>query len=310
MQTAPEALTVPGPAAGQRLDQWLAAEVPRLSRSRWQELVREGHVTLNGAPAKTRAKLRAGDRIEYREPAPVAVETKPEEIPLRILYEDADLLVIDKPPGMVVHPAAGHWEGTAVNALLHHCGELSVIGGEHRPGIVHRLDKETSGCLLVAKNDLAHQDLARQFASREVRKIYLALAAGPFAKNSGIIEAPIGRHPVERKKMAVVTNGRARPAKTGWRVLQEIAVPSAPGGVGTVVECTLHTGRTHQIRVHLKHLGHPLLGDAVYGKRAGFERQMLHAWQLGFIHPRTGQPIACAAALPDDFQAAGVMAPA
>lgn len=302
-----QTLLVPSETAGARLDQWLAQQAPQLSRSRWQELVKQGAVTLNGHPSKANARLRAGDRVVYEEPAPVTpTETKPEAIPLTVLFEDADLLVIDKPAGMVVHPAAGNWQGTIVNALLHHCGELSVIGGEHRPGIVHRLDKETSGCLVVAKKDFAHQRLARQFAGRTVTKIYLALAAGAFTQKSGVVDAPIGRHPVERKKMAVLKEGRAREARTSFRVLQEVAAPEAPRGVGTVVECTLHTGRTHQIRVHLKHLGHPLLGDELYGKRAGFARQMLHAWRLGFTHPRSEKPIACTAPLPPDFVAAGI----
>jgi 23S rRNA pseudouridine1911/1915/1917 synthase len=262
-------------------------------------------VTVNGQAAKTNLKLRRGDEVEYREPAPVAAKaTLAEEIPLSILYEDADLLVIDKPAGMVVHPAAGTWQGTLVNALLHHCGTLSVIGGEHRPGIVHRLDRETSGCVVVAKNDQAHQSLTRQFATRTVRKIYLALAAGAFREQSGMIEAAIGRHPIERKKMAVLKEGRSRMARTAWRVIQEIGLPG--GTLGTLVECTLHTGRTHQIRVHLKHLGHPLLGDEVYGRRAGFARQMLHAWQLGFVHPRTGVEVNCTAPIPADFLASGI----
>lgn len=287
------------PESGSRLDQWLAAREPRLSRSRWQELIREGHVQVNGRATKPNAKLRADDRVDFQEPRPVATENaQPEEIPLAVLYEDADLVVIDKPAGMVVHPAAGHWAGTAVNALLHHCGELSVIGGEHRPGIVHRLDRETSGCLVVAKNDAAHQALAKQFASRTVRKVYLAIAAGPFRQTSGEIDAPIGRHPSDRKKMAVLEKGRA--ARTSWRVLQELSA-------GVLVECTLHSGRTHQIRVHLKHLGHPLLGDVVYGKRGGFARQMLHAWQLGFTHPRTGERVECVAPVPEDFLTAGVL---
>ncbi len=208
--------------------------------------------------------------------------------------------MIDKPAGRVVHPAAGNWQGTIVNALLNHCRELSGIGGIQRPGIVHRLDKETSGCLVAAKNDAAHQALARQFAGREVTKIYLALAAGKFSRTSGTIEAPIGRHPIQRKKMTVVKE-RGRAAKTEYRVL-------APCAGGTLVECTLHTGRTHQIRVHLKHLGHPVLGDEVYGRRAGFPRQMLHAWKLGFTHPRTGERMNFQAPVPPDFLAAGVPA--
>jgi 23S rRNA pseudouridine1911/1915/1917 synthase len=240
-----------------------------------------------------------GDAITLHEPPATPTETVAEDIALEVLYEDDDLIVINKPAGLVVHPAAGHWSGTLVNALLHHCHGLSGIGGEQRPGIVHRLDKETSGCLVAAKNDAAHQALARQFAGREVTKIYLALAAGKFPRLSGMIEAAIGRHPVQRKKMTVVPDGRGRPAKTGYRVLGEV-----PGG--SLVECTLHTGRTHQIRVHLKHLGHPVLGDEVYGKRAGFVRQMLHAWRLGFAHPRTGERVNFESPVPPDFVEAGV----
>lgn len=289
----------PGQAGG-RLDQFLAAQIPELSRSRLQVLIRDGHVTVNHAPAKPGAKLRIGDAVALVEPPPAPVETRAEEIALNVLFEDDDLIVINKPAGMVVHPAAGNWRGTVVNALLHHCPALSGIGGEQRPGIVHRLDKGTSGCLVAAKNDAAHHALGRQFAGREVAKIYLALASGRFARASGTIEARIGRHPVHRKKMAVAKE-RGREARTSYRVL------GACGG-GTLVECTLHTGRTHQIRVHLKHLGHPLLGDEVYGKRAGFSRQMLHAWKLGFDHPRTGQRMNFRAPLPPDFLAAGVPA--
>jgi 23S rRNA pseudouridine1911/1915/1917 synthase len=289
--------TVAPESAGERLDRFLASAVPALSRSRIQRLITEGHITRNGAATKASVRLRAGDHVVVAEPAPRATETRPEAIALAILHEDADLLVIDKAPGMVVHPAAGNWEGTLVNALLHHCRDLSGIGGERRPGIVHRLDKDTSGCLVVAKNDFAHERLAAQFAGRDVTKIYLALAAGKFARASGTIDAAIARHPVQRKKMTVVAGGRA--ARTSWRVLREI-------GAATLVECTLHTGRTHQIRVHLKHLGHPLLGDAVYGKRAGFPRQMLHAWKLGFTHPRTGAAMNFVSPIPHDFVEAGV----
>ncbi len=287
--------------AGARLDQFLAASVPALSRSRLQALIREGHVTLNGAIVKPNAKLRAADAVALAEPAPTPAATRPEAIALDVLFEDDDLIVLNKPAGMVVHPAAGNWDGTIVNALLHHCPALSGIGGTQRPGIVHRLDKETSGCLVAAKNDLAHQALARQFAGREVTKIYLALAAGIFALRSGTIDAPIGRHPVQRKKMTVVALDRGRHARTDYRVL-------APIAGGTLVECTLHTGRTHQIRVHLKHLGHPILGDEVYGKRAGFSRQMLHAWKLGFMHPRSGERMNFQAPIPPDFLSAGVPA--
>jgi 23S rRNA pseudouridine1911/1915/1917 synthase len=285
--------------AGTRLDQFLAGALSTLSRSRIQDLIREGHVTLNGGPAKPNARLKAGDAVTLAEPAAVPIDTAPEEIALEVLFEDKDLIVVNKPAGLVVHPAAGNWGGTLVNALLHHCQSLSGIGGEQRPGIVHRLDKETSGCLVAAKNDLAHQGLTRQFAGREVTKIYLALATGHFERQSGEIDAPIGRHPVQRKKMTVVKPGSGRAARTSYRVLREI-------GAATLVECTLHTGRTHQIRVHLQHLRHPLLGDEVYGRRAGFSRQMLHAWKLGFAHPRTAAAVQFTAPLPEDFLAAGV----
>ena len=285
--------------AGVRLDQFLAARVPALSRSRLQQLVKEGSVLVNGRTAKASTKLRAGDHVALAEPPPVATHTKAEDIALDILFEDEDLIVLNKPAGLVVHPAAGHSTGTLVNALLHHCHALSGIGGEQRPGIVHRLDKETSGCLVAAKNDVAHHALARQFAGSEVNKIYLALAAGKFRQASGMIEGAIGRHPIHRKKMTVLGGGRGRAARTDYRVLREIAGNS-------LVECTLHTGRTHQIRVHLKHLGHPVLGDEVYGHRAGFPRQMLHAWKLGFTHPRTGERLHFVAPIPQDFMDAGV----
>ena len=285
--------------AGERLDRFLAAQVPALSRARLQTLIASGDVKLNGRATKASTRLRAGDAIALTEPPPRESTTRAEAIPLAVLYEDADLIVLDKPAGMVVHPAAGNWEGTVVNALLHWCGPLSSIGGEQRPGIVHRLDKDTSGCLVAAKNDAAHRSLAAQFAGREVVKIYLALAAGKFPLRSGVVEAAIARHPVQRKKMAVVKDGRGRAAKTSWRVRREC-------GGATLVECTLHTGRTHQIRVHLQHLGHPLLGDAVYGRRAGYPRQMLHAWKLGFTHPRTGAGMTFVSPIPPDFVEAGV----
>lgn len=286
-------------AAGSRLDQFLAATAAGLSRARIQDLIKEGHVLLNGGVAKASARLRAGDTVSLNEPPPVPTETVAEEIALDVLFEDDDLIVINKPAGLVVHPAAGNWSGTVVNALLHHCETLSGIGGEQRPGIVHRLDKDTSGCLVVAKNDVAHQSLAKQFAGREVTKIYLALAAGKFSRLSGTIEAPIGRHPVQRKKMTVLPADKGRAAKTGYRVLRELPA-------GTLVECTLHTGRTHQIRVHLRHLGHPILGDEVYGRRGTFARQMLHAWRLGFEHPRTGKRLNFESPIPPDFVEAGV----
>jgi 23S rRNA pseudouridine1911/1915/1917 synthase len=281
-----------------RLDHFLAARIPALSRSRIQALMHDGHVTMDGAPATPSVKLRGGEQIVLTEPPPVACHTEAEDIALEVIFEDDDLIVVNKPPGLVVHPAAGHASGTLVNALLHHCTALSGIGGIQRPGIVHRLDKETSGCIVAAKNDAAHHSLVGQFAGREITKIYLALAAGRFPKKNGTINATVGRHPVHRQKMAVLRTG-GREARTDWRVLAELPA-------GTLVECTLHSGRTHQIRVHLKHLGHPVLGDEVYGKRGDFQRQMLHAWKLGFAHPRDGRRVDFTAPVPADFRAAGV----
>ncbi len=287
--------------AGSRLDHFLAARVSELSRSRIQSLMEEGHVRVNGETKLRSCKLRGGEQIVLTLPAVVASENLPEDIALEILHEDDDLIVVNKPPGLVVHPAPGHAGGTLVNALLHHCESLSGIGGIERPGIVHRLDKETSGCMVAAKNDAAHQSLTEQFSGREVRKIYLAIASGIFKKKKGTINVPLGRHPVHRQKMGVLLRGGGREAVTDWLVLHELPC-------GTLIQCTLHTGRTHQIRVHMKHLGHPLVGDEVYGKRGKFERQMLHAWKLGFSHPRTGNPIDFTAPIPPDFVVAGVSA--
>ncbi|MEI7958098.1 MAG: RluA family pseudouridine synthase [Verrucomicrobiota bacterium] len=290
---------IPPEAAGLRLDHFLAVKLPHLSRSRLQTLIKEGHIRVAGNTAKPGEKLQSGKLVTVHEPeAAPLTGTEAEDLPLEVLYEDDDLLVLNKAAGMVVHPAAGNPSGTIVNALLHHCTSLSGIGGEQRPGIVHRLDKETSGCLVVAKNDLAHQGLSKQFAGRTILKVYLALASGRFAKKSGVIEAEIARHPVHRKKMSVVESGRGRASTTDYRVLREL-----PGA--SLVECTLHTGRTHQIRVHLKHLGHPLLGDELYGRRAGYARQMLHAWKLGFAHPRTGEWMEFQSPIPHDFIEAG-----
>jgi 23S rRNA pseudouridine1911/1915/1917 synthase len=287
-------LTVPNEQAGERLDRYLARALPQFSRSRLQALIRAGEVRLQGQPTRPRELIRTGDVVSLVEPVVQEIEDKAEEIPLEILFEDDDLLVLNKPPGLVVHPGAGNQTHTLVNALLHHCTSLSGIGGKQRPGIVHRLDKETSGCLVVAKNDSAHQSLARQFAEREVKKIYLALVAGTLKRPRGTIDAAIGRHPVQRKKMAVDLR-RGRSARTEYRVLQS-------GGGISLVECALHSGRTHQIRVHLHHLGHPVIGDALYGKRAAAPRMMLHAWKLGFAHPRTGERLFFQAPIPDDFR--------
>lgn len=292
------ALVVPKEAARLRLDQFLARELAKFSRSRIQQLIREQFVTLNDSPARPRDLVRTGDRIKINEPLPEKIDIQPAAIPLNVLYEDEDLIVINKPPGLVVHPGAGQRERTLVNALIHHFPRLSGIGGKERPGIVHRLDKETSGCLVVAKNDEAHRGLSAQFQARTVEKTYLALVGGKLRRSAGTIEEKIGRHPVERQRMSV-TSKRGRAARTGYRVL------SASDEI-SLLECKLHSGRTHQIRVHLHHLGHPVLGDKVYGGRFAkmFPRQMLHAWKLGFQHPRSGARKNFEAPLPDDFESA------
>ena len=288
-------ITVEHQHAPERLDRFLAGALPAFSRSRLQTLIRDGFVTVNGEPARPRDRVHRADVIEMREPKIAKIEAQPEPMDLDILFEDDDLLVLNKPAGMVVHPGAGNQSGTLVNALLAHCKNLSGIGGKERPGIVHRLDKETSGALVVAKNDAAHRDLSKQFADRKTGKTYLALVAGTPRKSFGTIDAPIARHPVHRQRMSVAQRA-GRPAKTEYRVVRSSADRS-------LVECTIHSGRTHQIRVHLHHLGHPLLGDKVYaGKRAGnFPRQMLHAWKLSFRHPRTVEPLSFTAPIPSDF---------
>ncbi len=296
--------SVPAAQVGGRLDQFLCGLLPTHSRSQLQDWVRSGAVLLDGAvPSKPGVKLRGGEQLVITEPAPEPLTAQAEALPLEILYEDADLLVLNKAAGMVVHPAVGNWTGTVVNALLHHCEDLSGEGGEERPGIVHRLDKETSGCLVIAKNDLAHRSLSEQFAEREVLKIYLAVALGRFKDAKGSVQAPIGRHPVHRQKMAVVDAARGRAARTDWEVLGELSVK---GTSLSIVQCRLFTGRTHQIRVHLAHLGHGLLGDSVYGRKLFVERQMLHAWRLGFNHPKTALWREFTSPLPDDIRALGV----
>jgi 23S rRNA pseudouridine1911/1915/1917 synthase len=296
--STPIELLVSANEAKLRLDQFLAKRLPEFSRSRLQQLIRDGFVLLNNSTSRPRQIVRGGDKIELTEPPLEKIEMLPEAIPLEILFEDDDLIVINKPPGLVVHPGAGHREHTLVNALLHHCAMLSGIGGKERPGIVHRLDKETSGCLVVAKNDAAHWDLSKQFAARTVEKIYLALVAGKLRKPAGAIEGKIGRHPVHRKRMSATTL-RGRAARTEYRVVRSSAR-------ATLIECRLHSGRTHQIRVHLHHLGHAVLGDKIYAPRLAkdFPRQMLHAWKLGFRHPSTEEWKSFEAPLPDDFAAA------
>jgi 23S rRNA pseudouridine1911/1915/1917 synthase len=281
-----------------RLDQFLAKRLPEFSRSRLQQLIRDGFVRLNNSTSRPRHIVRGGDKIELVEPPLEKIETLPEQIPLEVLFEDNDLIVINKPAGLVVHPGAGHRKHTLVNALLNHCATLSGIGGKERPGIVHRLDKETSGCLVVAKNDTAHRELSKQFTERTVEKIYLVLVAGKLPKATGVIEAKIGRHPVHRQRMRA-TALRGRAARTEYRVVRSSERAS-------LIECRLHSGRTHQIRVHLHHLGHSVLGDKVYAPPLAkdFPRQMLHAWKLGFRHPRTQECKSFEAPLPADFNEA------
>ncbi len=285
--------------AGLRLDRFLALELPEFSRSRLQALITEGCVLLNGVQPRTRELVKTGDLVRLEVPAVEKIDAAAEEIAFPVLFEDEHLIVLDKPAGMVVHPGAGNADGTLVNALLHYCPTLSGIGGKERPGIVHRLDKETSGCLVVAKNDATHRELSKQFAARTLKKIYLALVAGRLKKNAGTIDAPIGRHPVHRQRMSISRTSRGRSAKTEYKVVQG-------GWEMSLVECALHSGRTHQIRVHLHHLGNPVLGDKLYAARIAkaFPRQMLHAWKLGFTHPATGLWQEFEAPLPEDFRAA------
>ena len=301
-------------AAGQRLDRVLAARLPDVSRSRLQALMEQGQVTLNGALAKPAHKVKGGEAVEVVVPPAIEATPQAEEMPLDVVYEDDDLIVINKPAGLVVHPGAGNPEHTLVNALIHHCGaSLSGIGGVRRPGIVHRIDKETSGLLVAAKNDLAHHGLAAQFAAHDLERAYLAIVWGAPTPPSGRIEGNIGRHPTQRQKMTVRATG-GKTAVTHYRTLKRFE----HGGkaAAALVECRLQTGRTHQIRVHLTHLGHPLVGDAVYGRatRHGrglpeglkellttFPRQALHAATLGFRHPRSAKVLKFAAELPHDM---------
>ncbi len=282
---------------GERLDAFLARRGDGLTRSAAQKLIEGGCVVVNGRPGKKNDKLKAGDTVEFTIPEAKPVDIVPKDIPLEIVYEDADLLVINKPKGLVVHPAAGHQDDTLVNGLLYALGEdLSGINGELRPGIVHRIDKDTSGLLAVAKNDLAHTVLASQLKDHSMARTYEAIVCGSFREDSGTVDAPIGRHPTDRKKMCV-TARNSKEAVTHWEVVRRYR------GY-THVRCRLETGRTHQIRVHMAHIGHPILGDTVYGhknKELGQDTQCLHAGILCFAHPRDGRPIIVHAPLPDYF---------
>jgi 23S rRNA pseudouridine1911/1915/1917 synthase len=282
----------------------LRGKFPAVSRGAIQRLIEQGHIQVNGRTVKPTHTPRAGEQVEVHWPEARAAEAQPEEMTLDVLFEDETLLVLNKPAGLVVHPAAGHEEHTLVNALLHHCaGQLSGIGGVARPGIVHRLDKDTSGCLVVAKNDETHLALSAQFATRKVEKLYHAILCGELPRDQGEIHAAIARHPSHRKRMAV-DDAAGRDARTSYHVLERLQG-------ATLVEAVLHTGRTHQIRVHFQFLGFPLVGDATYGNRqnqhlsdlTGYAapRQMLHAWRLTFIHPRTAKRLSFDAPRPEDF---------
>lgn len=284
-----------------RVDRYIAQEAPDLSRSLVQKLLQEGRVTVGGQVPKASYKVQAGDEIIVRVPSPEPTEVRPEAIPLTIVYEDADIVVVDKPAGMVVHPAHGHYTGTLVNALLAHCPDLAGIGGELRPGIVHRLDKDTSGLLIVAKNDAAHRQLQSQFQARLVRKTYLALVEGIPHAAHGVIDAPIGRDPQHRQRMAIATSASrsGREARTEYHIVERFAQHA-------LVEAEPVTGRTHQIRIHLAFIGHPIVGDRVYGhrkQRLALPRQFLHAARIAFTLPSSGQPVEFTSPLPEDLAA-------
>ncbi|MDB6133541.1 MAG: pseudouridine synthase, RluA family [Verrucomicrobiales bacterium] len=293
----PEIFTVAPDQAGQRLDRFLCACLPELSRARLQALIKEGAALVNGRTAKPSHETTVGEEVSIEIPPDKPAEAQAQDIPLDILYEDEHLAVLNKASGMVVHPAHGNEDGTVVNALLHRFGALSSIGGVARPGIVHRLDKETSGCLIVARSDAAHQHLSAQFAERELDKIYLAVTSGTPSPRQGSVQTHLGRDPHDRLKMTVLPAPAGKWAHTDYEVLHTL-------GGDALVKCTLHTGRTHQIRVHMKHLGHPLLGDPTYSrpsKQTKAPRLMLHAWRLGITHPVSGKRLDFEAPLPPEF---------
>lgn len=283
---------------GKRIDQFLSLAEADFSRSYVQKLIDENKVTVNGKQIKSNYKLRTGDSVEYEIPVPVSTEIIPENIPINIVYEDDDIVIVDKERGMVVHPAAGHDRGTLVNALMYHCGgRLSGINGELRPGIVHRIDKDTSGILVICKNDNAHRFISDQLKVHSISRSYMALASGIFKEKEGLVDLPIGRNPNDRLKMAInYKNGKE--ARTRYSVIEEFQNKYSQ------IRCDLETGRTHQIRVHMSHMGHPLLGDPVYGSKKDIfklEGQALHAFRLGFIHPSTGKYVEFSSPLPKYF---------
>ncbi|HEX3676257.1 MAG TPA: RluA family pseudouridine synthase [Sphingomicrobium sp.] len=293
--------------AGWRLDRALAAAIPTLSRERLKALIRSGAVETQGSAIRDPAlKVRGGEALRIVVPEAAPAHNEPQDIPLAVVFEDEHLLVVDKPAGLVVHPAAGNLDGTLVNALLHHCaGNLSGIGGVARPGIVHRIDKDTSGLLVVAKTDVAHEGLGKQFAAHSIERRYIAIVAGVPKLGEGIIDAPLARSGTNRKKIAIVEGHRGKRAVTRWKRVETLKDAA-------IVECRLETGRTHQVRVHLASIGHPLLGDPVYGragkihgkvlKELGFHRQALHAVELGFTHPVTKNRLSFSSAMPPDMQ--------
>ncbi|MEG2176757.1 MAG: RluA family pseudouridine synthase [Oscillibacter sp.] len=291
-------LTIPPDAAGGRVDAYLASAVEDLTRSAAARALEEGRVCSAGKPLAKNYRLVGGETLDLQLPEPTPIDVLPQNIPLDVVYEDGDVIVVNKPKGLVVHPAPGHGDGTLVNALLYHCGDsLSGIGGALRPGIVHRIDKDTSGLLIAAKNDHAHQALAAQLQDHTLARTYECVVIGNLRADAGTVDAPIGRHPVDRKKMAIAANGR--PAVTHWEVIARY-----PGF--THLRCRLETGRTHQIRVHLASLGHPILGDTVYGLKKpvpGLQGQCLHAVGLRFLHPRTGALVELSCPLPEEFEA-------
>ena len=292
-------MTLQAESSGIRLDVFLSQALENMTRSAAQKLLEAGAVTLAGKPLRKQDKTIAGASYEVVLPEVRETAIEPRDLPLEVVWEDADVLVINKPKGVVVHPAPGHWDDTLVNALMFHCRDsLSGINGELRPGIVHRIDKDTSGLLIVAKNDFAHQALAAQLQDHSLSRTYEAIVKGGFREDAGTVDAPIGRHPVDRKKMAV-TEKNSRPAVTHWRVMERL-------GQYTLVECRLETGRTHQIRVHMAHIHHPILGDTVYGSpkpELGQSSQCLHARTLTFRHPRTGEPVTVTCSRPTGFEA-------